>query len=258
MYASVPSWWDWGIPPNAWTHTMHEVPLLLHLSLMTITPLSRFMLHVILIFSSYFIHIPIGVMIPDNLSCFMSYNSCCSHSHILYKHAIIIQGPHIVTCITYHIKLSSIYSIHTRSHDFVLKHIKLAYNLMTRVVRIRIFILFILDFMLRFYFCCQNEKILCCIYCRWEMYDFYQGNYYLNGKVIKTFYIPIYNSPPSLETTFALQTFRIFEGVWEYEKIERVSQEKRVRWFAGFSSVSGRREKRPRLSVLNIVARRSE
>ena len=75
-----------------------------------------------------------------------------------------------------------------------------------------IFVLFILDFMLRFYFCCQNENILCCIYCRWKRQDLQQGNYYLNGKV-KTSYIPIYNSPPSLETTFALQTFRVFEGV---------------------------------------------
>ena len=108
---------------------MHEVPLFLHLSLMTITPLSRSRLHVILIFISHFIHISIGVMVPDSLPCFMSYNSCCSHSHIPYKHVIIIQVPHIVTCITYQIKLSS---IHSRSHDFVLKHIKLAYNLMTR------------------------------------------------------------------------------------------------------------------------------
>jgi len=131
MYASVPSWWDRVIPPDAWTHIMHEVPLL-HLSLMIITPLSRSLLHVILIFNSHFIHIPIGVMIPDSLLCFMSYNSCCLHSQNPYNHTLIIQWPYIVTCITYHIKLSSIHSIHSCSHDFILKHIKLAYNLMTR------------------------------------------------------------------------------------------------------------------------------
>ena len=111
---------------------MHEVPPTSTFIINDHNPLSRSMLHVILIFNSHFIHIPIGVMLPDSLPCFMSYNSCCLHSHIPYNHAIIIQEPHIVTCITYHIKLSSILSIHSRSHEFVLKHIKLAYNLMTR------------------------------------------------------------------------------------------------------------------------------
>jgi len=107
-------------------------PLVLYLSLMNITPYHVSCLHVILIFISLrIIHIPNGVMFPCSLPYFMSYNSCCLHSNIPYKHVIIIQGPHIVTCITYHIQLSSIHSINSRSHDFVLKHIKLAYNLMT-------------------------------------------------------------------------------------------------------------------------------
>ena len=82
---------------------MHEVLLFLHLSLMIITPLSRSRLHVILSFISHFIHISIGVMVQDSLPCFISYNSCRSHSHIPYKHAIIIQGPHIVTCIFFYL-----------------------------------------------------------------------------------------------------------------------------------------------------------
>ena len=104
-------------------------------------------------------------------------------------------------------------SINSRGFGFAFDFPKKTSCQWRQSVRIRIFVLFILDFMLRFYFCCQNEKILCCIYCRWKRYDFQQGNYCLNGKVLKTFYIPIYNSPPSLETTFALQTFRVFEGI---------------------------------------------
>ena len=107
-------------------------PLVLHLSLMNITPCHVSCLHVIFIFISIrIIHILIGVMFPCSLPYFMSYNSCCLHSNIPYNHAIIIQEQHIVTCITYHIKLSSIHSIHLRSHDYVLKHNQLAYNLMT-------------------------------------------------------------------------------------------------------------------------------
>ena len=108
-------------------------PLVLHLTLMNITPCHISCLHVILIFISLrIIHISIGVMFPCSLPYFMSYNSCCLHSNIMYNHTIIIQKPHIVTCISYHIKQSSIHSIHSRSHEFVLKYIKLAYNSMTR------------------------------------------------------------------------------------------------------------------------------
>ena len=108
-------------------------PLVLHLSLMNITSCHVSCLHVILIFISLCImHIPNEVMFPCSLPYFMSYNSCCLHSDIPYNHAIIIQEQHIITCITYHIKLSSIHSIHSRSHHYVFKHNKLAYNLMTR------------------------------------------------------------------------------------------------------------------------------
>ena len=58
-----------------------------------------------------------------------------------------------------------------------------------------------------------------CIYSRRKRYNFKQESYYLNGKVIQTFYIPIFNSPPSLETTFALQTF--FESSRVSESTEK-------------------------------------
>ena len=89
-------------------------------------------LYVILILISLgIIHIPNRVMFHTiyRISCHIIHAVTFKYS---YKHAIIVQGPHIVTCITYHIRLSSIHNIHSRSHDFVLKHIKLAYNLMTR------------------------------------------------------------------------------------------------------------------------------
>ena len=106
-------------------------PLLLHLSLMIITPCHVPCFMSFSFFNSHFIHIPIGVMIPDSLPC-LSYNSCCLHSNIPYNHAITNQEQHIVTCITHHIRLNSIHSIHSCSHDYVLKHNNLAYNLMTR------------------------------------------------------------------------------------------------------------------------------
>ena len=83
-------------------------------------------------FNLRFIHIIIGVMIPSSLPYFMSYNSYYLHSNIPYNHAIIIREQHIVTCITYHIRLNNIHNIHSRSHDYVLKHNNPAYNLITR------------------------------------------------------------------------------------------------------------------------------
>ena len=45
-----------------------------------------------------------------------------------------------------------------------------------------------------------------------KVHDYWQRSYYFKGKVIKTFYIPIFNSPRPLETTFALQTCLGFRG----------------------------------------------
>ena len=50
-----------------------------------------------------------------------SIQTCHNHSRTTYRHMPNISH-----------QLSSIHSIHSRSHDFVLKHIKQAYNLMTR------------------------------------------------------------------------------------------------------------------------------
>ena len=97
---------------------MHEVPTTSTFIINEHNPLSRSMLHVILIFNLRFIHIPIRVMIPGSLPYFMSYNAYCLHSNIPYNHAITIREQHIVTCITYHIRLNSIHSIHSRSPEF--------------------------------------------------------------------------------------------------------------------------------------------
>ena len=55
MYASVPSRWDRGIPPNAWSHNMHEVPLVLQSSFNEYNPVSRF--HAYMSFSFSFRYI---------------------------------------------------------------------------------------------------------------------------------------------------------------------------------------------------------
>ena len=108
--------------------------LVLQLSLMNITPVTFSCLHVILILISlHIIHIDISWRgyVSCNLPYFMSYNSCnyiqifiqTSHNRSRATHRHMHNISH---------QLSSIHNIHSRSHDFVFKHIKLAYNLMTR------------------------------------------------------------------------------------------------------------------------------
>ena len=92
MYASVPSWWDRGIPPNAWTHIMHEVPTTFIISLcFNTTPLALSTYHIIF-------HIVSDIVYHSS--------HIVSHSFVL-KSYIILMGLYfmsfiVISCHSYH------------------------------------------------------------------------------------------------------------------------------------------------------------
>ena len=91
-----PSWWDMGIPQDAWTHIMHEVPTTSTISLsFNTTPLalctchhfsyrfryrSSFMSYRFSSFNSQIIHNSNGVILHVIYRNFMSFISCCIHT----------------------------------------------------------------------------------------------------------------------------------------------------------------------------------
>ena len=128
MYASVPSWWDRGIPPNALSHNMHEVPLVLPSSFNEHNPVSRFHAYMSFSFSfRYISYIFIAGLCIMQFTVFhviqfiqLHFNThTTSHNRTRATHRPMHNISH---------QLSSINNIHSRSHDFVLKHNHLAYN----------------------------------------------------------------------------------------------------------------------------------
>ena len=92
MYASVPSWWDRGIPLDAWTHIMHEIPTTSTISLsFDRTPLALSTYHIIFHIVSDIVH--------------HSYH-IVSHSSVL-KSYINLTGLYfmsflVISCHSYH------------------------------------------------------------------------------------------------------------------------------------------------------------